>query len=585
MLSIFLISLLWIISLAGWGFTLAIVGRLEIKDYSEKIFIYILLGHVPVIVLGYLAHLFLPLGSWVAAIVCLGGCGIWLAASFKASTHAGSWKNWLLLATITGFVSLFASRQFVHGDSAYYALPAIAWTVDQSIVRGLANLDPTLGYNSSWWIVAALMSWPFGIELGVVAVSVPLLSAFGGLLVQAANRVFIGEGQWADFFLLPSSYLWIRQIVGHNTPSPAADIPANLCAILAFWAVIKALQTTFTKAESPRSSSTNPQSIARDGLVKFLQLGSSPEGALFFSFAVIAASAKISCLLLVAVAVAWLGASLLWKRSRMEGRWVLYGILAATMAAYALHGFFLSGYPFFPTEIGSFLNVPWKVSPEIPAETVARAKGWALTFGATQEEIATTPAWQLWLEKQGALVNLITFGSAALLATVGIVVLAWSKRRTVIFSAIPFVLPTLIVSFLLCWNLFHAPALRFAAGYAFCLLGILCAFLGTHLAVGLRRMVLATWIILSVLSQSNLIRERSYALLSPIPLPESRFSERKTTQGETVFIPTDGFAWLGPRPSVPEFEFKARLVFLRHSATGTIFEMRVQTPHAGVPTR
>ena len=560
MITLLLLSSLWIFSLAGYGGMVLRALPATLSGSSDENFaVRVVLGHIPVLAMGFALHLIAPLSGWYVGIIPILGIALFVR---RAEPPVPRW--WIL--ALASAICLFASRPIAHGDSGYYSIPVISWIVEEPVVRGLANLDPTYGYNSSWWILSSLMAWPLGTGIGVIAVSVPFLVCVGGILFPATMRAVRGQGRWADWFLVPAFYLWLRQIVGVNTPSPSSDIPANLCTVLAFWAMIRAIKNRgSSRVETAGRYQKNifPLAISDDGL-------------LFMAFAVLAASAKLSAGLLLVVAAAWLGFSLLTDRGAVKALWktrTFLFLIGCLLILQMAHGFLLSGYPLFPSGIGGWVDVPWRVDPDLPAATVARAREWAQTFGATAEQVAAVPKWKLWIGRQGSATNLAMAGLAALAGVAGTCLTALRRGKSAAGSAILLV-PASTAGILLAWNLVNAPALRFGAGYAFAVLGCLAAFVGPLLPAKVSKAAVILWTLACVLSMSRLATERTVSLLYPPDLPTSTFQAWKTNQGETIFIPDGGLAWIGPRPSAPPFEFNARLQILRYPRSNRISELR-----------
>ena len=564
MITLLLLSSLWIFSLAGYGGMVLRALPVTLAGRSDENFsVRVVLGHIPVLAMGFALHLIAPLSGWYVAIIPLLGIALFVRLAKPY------FLRWWILA-LASAICIFASRPIAHGDSGYYSIPVISWIVEEPVVRGLANLDPTYGYNSSWWILSSLMAWPLGTGIGVIAVSVPFLVCAGGILLPATLRAMRGQGRWVDWFLVPAFYLWLRQIVGVNTPSPSADIPANLCTVLAFWAMIRALENRDSSGAEPGGKLQKkifPPAISGDGL-------------LFMAFAVLAASAKLSAGLLLVVAAAWLGFSLLTDRGSVKTLWknrALVFLLGSLLSLQVVHSFLLSGYPLFPSGLGGWVDVPWRVDPDLPAATVARAREWAQTFGATAEQVAAVPKWKLWIARQGSATNLAMAGLAALAGVAGTCLIALRRGKSAAGSAILLV-PASIAGILLVWNLVNAPALRFGAGYAFAVLGCLAAFVGPLLPGKVSRAAVILWILTCVLSMSRLATERTASWLYPPDLPTSTFQAWKTNQGETIFIPDGGLAWIGPRPSAPPFEFNPCLQILRDPRSKKISELRRGQP-------
>lgn len=562
MFLLFIFSGIWMLSFAGWGrFLLRSPVSVPRPASVEDFGIQVVLGHIPVLAIGFALHFFVPLSGWIVSGIPLGG--LLLAAR---QTKKNPFRTHSTAFALAIFASFFASRTIVHGDSGYYGIPVISWIVSEPVVRGLANLDPTYGYNSSWWILASAMSWPMGAHLGVTGVNVPFLCGVGMIILSAIHRILTRKGSRTDWYLVPAFYLWLRQVVGVNTPSPSTDIPANLCMLLAFQAMVR-----YTDRPRIRQSPSSRAPVSLNG-----PNTSSDETVFFVSFAILAASAKLSAGLLLVVAFAWI--VLLFFKDRhffliLQTRRKLFFCAGVLMALQLAHGFLLSGYPVFPSGFGGWWDIPWRVDPALPSATVQRAHDWAQTFGATAEQTASMPVWRLWIERQGSTTNLLMAGAVGLAGILGVGITLFQRRKEALAGGM-LLLPATLAGGLLAWNLFHAPALRFGAGYAFAVLGCFAAFVGPVLPPRMGKICVFLWLVASTASMSKLAIERPPSWINISPMPVSTFKERKTHQGETIFVPDGGLAWIGPRPSTPSFEFNPGLWIIRSQKSGQIVEFR-----------
>ena len=582
MLFLFLFITCWGLGLLGWGAALQrVLGALpESLRGADRMAFLILLGHVPVVTMGFLCHLAAPLAGWPGPLVlgtglgfclgsrlCLQGDGLFgdgrttRRSSLQGgglfddgrTTRRSSLQGGVLFGGVAFFVSLFAARLMVHGDTGGYHAQAIMWMAEEPVIRGLANVTSVFSYNTSWWMLAGLMSWPWGAPLGAVSVSGPVLVATGVLLWGALLRVLRREADGADWFWLPALYLWLRQVVGLNTPSPTTDIPANLVVLSAIWFVVR-----FGRAE---------------GFLFITTAG----GRSFLALALLAATAKLSASPLLACGLVWLvggGLVLLLKNSRnaipVFGHALRLMPLALCGVAYLFHGWLLSGYPLFPSTLGGAFPAPWQLPAWLPDFTVERARSWAFTYGASAEIVRTTPTWKLWLYGQSALTNLLVAGSAAAGAVLGAGVLM--KTRTNLWPGIRSLgIPAGLSLLGLAWNLSQVPSLRFSAGFAFGILGCAFVLVGPHLPVRPARAVVAVWCLLSFLALSKLAFARPVSFLRPPapPVPEA-VVERFTREGDRIRV--SPFPWFAPKPAIVEFEFDENLKILR-SPKGKILEI------------
>jgi hypothetical protein len=554
MLFILLFITVWSASLAGWGgWVLKFCGprgSWKTLTATEYWSLAVLLGHLPVLLFGYATHLWLPLGGGLVGLFLLGGI-LLLCWSRLPSLSRPALLGILVLLAV---VSVFASRPIIHGDSGGYHIQAILWMAQEPVVRGLVNLHSTFGYNSAWWILSALMSWPFGEALGAVVVSAPLLAAVGCLILVALRRLWCGTASPADWFWVPAFYLWLRQLTGVNTPSPSNDIPANLIVITGVWVVVRAVPVQGWR------------SIA------------GPDGLVFLCLALIAATAKLSAAPLLLFGLVWLMVFLvveIFARRKLSLDVPLTGFLLPLLfgLSFLWHGWLLSGYPLFPSSLGSWWDVPWQAPADLPAQNFDRARQWAFTFGADSTAIASQPAWKIWLMGQHGATNMVIAAvcAAALLLTACYVLLRPAARLR-LRSYLP---PALSSALGMVWNLASAPALRFASGFAFALFGSIAAAVGPALPLRWTRLVVATWCMVSLAALAKLATARPISWIHPAPPPQGEEGTMAfTSEGYTIHLANHWDSWFTSKPSIPTFEFNPDLKTIRDPQTGRVVEFR-----------
>lgn len=570
MLALSLLSILWATALAGWGSGLyALVRRRGSFSPDESFAFSVLLGHAPILAIGFFMHFWLPLSGWPAAFVLIGG---WVLVARGRKLFLKRIPTLFILSVLG--VALFASRSTMHGDSGLYHFQAVAWMAESPAVRGLANLHSCFGYNSSWWLLAAMMSWPFGMELGGAAVSIPLLASTGVLILSAAARAFRGTARGADWLLVPAFYLWLRQVVGVNNPAPATDAPANMLVILCIWSVAATL--------SPRRGISVAAELNRL--------------AIPLTFAALAATVKASALILLLLLGLWTlwclrliwwnffqskrgfltpdglirKSGTLWLRKFSLPAFVIFALLLGWIA----HGLVLSGYPVWPSKAGAFGDLAWRVPGDVLDGNYVRARSWAFTYGADEQARATTAPWRLWLDGQSGRTNLSVAAGVVVVLFFGLI---FGRQRIQIKSTLPLLVPMLIAVIGLVWNMAHAPALRFSSGYAFAALGCAAAMIGPALPTAWPRLLIVSWLALSGLALSKLALDRNPNFLWCERLPQTEHVKHKTISGDVIFFPVDyGLAWLGPRPSTPELNENLQLI--RDRLSGRIVEFRVAHP-------
>ena len=550
-----LLIAIWLIALFGWGVLFErLIGEDPSKysDPTNRTALRILIGHLPVVGLGYLVHLAVPLAGWPGILVVVLG---WISTLFVVGKARWEGPCLALFGGVFILVAAFCSRLMIHGDSGGYHTQAILWMAEEPVVRGLANLTTAYGYNTSWWILAALMAWLGGIPSGAALVSAPVMVATGVLLVSALLRILRAKASPADWFWVPALYLWLRQVVGVNTPSPTTDIPANLLILTAIWGL---LQT---------------------GKKPLIEQITGPGGRHFLALALLASTAKLSASPLLAAGLIWLAAAWAFQlcssryddRNRMIASFVRLLPLGGCGIIFLYHGWLLSGYPLFPSTIGGWFAVPWQIPGWLADHTVARTRDWAFTFGASAEQMRSTPAWRIWLDGQSGWTNVAIASIAGLAAVSGCVLILRDRRH--LPALLQFLwLPVLISAVGFAWNFSQVPALRFASGFVFGLLGCGFAAVGVQMNRPLGKIAVLVWCVLCIGALVKLAVARPIALVHlPEPQPPDTLTQRTTREGLEVYI--SNFAWFAPKPAIVDYEFDENLITQR-SADGRIIEFR-----------
>ena len=146
-----------------------------------------------------------------------------------------NWSWWWLPAlALLAFAPRLAGRPFSF-DSGYYHAQAVLWVRDVGLAPGTANLIPQLGFDSSWWILGALLETPEGPltswHFVGMATFLPLLSVAGNGLV----RLFVDRDPRPRFIyagLLPLGAAEAKLLLPSYSPDPAV---AQLLLLLGYW--------------------------------------------------------------------------------------------------------------------------------------------------------------------------------------------------------------------------------------------------------------------------------------------------------------------------------------------------------------
>lgn len=140
----------WLTLFGAFG----LIGRLVFKksDWFQSFW----LGCALVFVFLQIWSIFLPINHITLIVVLLvSACGLFVG--WKNSALSFDAKFILTALLVVGVLAYFASRPVGLDDTLLYHLNAVKWAGEYKIVPGLGNLHTRLGFNSSFFLYAALL--------------------------------------------------------------------------------------------------------------------------------------------------------------------------------------------------------------------------------------------------------------------------------------------------------------------------------------------------------------------------------------------------------------------------------------------
>ena len=441
--------------LAGWCVVLvllagagALVRRalgLEVKSREEWLRCF-WLGLAASFLLLQLWHLWRPVDDGARGLLAvLGASGlVWNRHGLRRAVTercAFGWA-WLVALAVSGvYLANHAVDAVRNYDTGLYHLPSVRWAALHSIVPGLGNLHDLLGYNSSFFLYAALFEggpWTFGSQHLANGV---LLWALVGQLVASGFALFavrdssnprgITRELFQVLLLVPATRM-LRE-----TSSLSPDL-----AFLVFAIVLHVELLRLTERGRPRE-----------------EIDYS-----FFLLVVFAAggtAAKVNFLVLVVVAVP-LGL-VAWWRGRRAGlpsrllpvlAWT--GVIAGSLlCSWLARGVILSGYPVYPSTAIA-VPVDWRVSREDAESNRLWVQSWARQPGAPASEVMNSWRWlRPWssqLIRTPASVVALTVPAGMAAAALAFVLASAVRRRSLRHGiATPWLLPAPAALYLLVW--------------------------------------------------------------------------------------------------------------------------------------
>lgn len=271
------------------------------------------------------------------------------------------WQK-ITIAVLSVLWLYFSSRGWQHTDSSLYHVQTIEWIENHGVVKGIANIHYRLGYNSSIYALFAMFT------LRNVFPSTPLYSLNGlfALLLsinilpffEIFKRKKLLVSDFTRFITLYYLFTLVDEIY-----SPASDYPAIL---LVFFIVNTWLDLCKEK----------------DNLIPM---------SLLCVLGVYTASVKVTVGLVVLLTVAPAIELVRKKKTKLIVAFILMGLFVIT--PWFIRNLFVSGYFIYPLAATGFLNLKWRVHPEILHYDATTIKEWGRGVEEYGLNYMTFPKW------------------------------------------------------------------------------------------------------------------------------------------------------------------------------------------------
>lgn len=381
--------------------------------------------------------LLVPLTPLSGLLLALGLCLPALTTGRRHLRWREMWQrlrqepSWLVagVAVALGGGAFFNRPSFII-DAGVYHIGSIEWLAQYGTVPGLALLNWTLGYGSTWFALAApfnagpLAGRAYNVANGFIYCLLALQ------IILAGSRVWRRTAQPADWFLLIGSGLtWLlaTRFLGAIIVSPSPDIPVIFGLLIVAW--------VFFLTEAP----VCPQDTGHTRFLAWL-------------LALGLAGVKLNALPVVII-----GGFFVLAGSRQPGYLLRAGLLGSLLLAPSIAArIVMSGYPFFPSRAFG-LGLPWQYESQTPAFTAAGIRRFAQWSGQEAPPGTDYPLRWLphWLEHE-------RLAAGLLLVQLGVLIWSW-QRRAQCTPAVQWGLGLATAGTL--YVMTAAPALRFLLGY------------------------------------------------------------------------------------------------------------------------
>ncbi|MDQ0592871.1 hypothetical protein QFZ37_001240 [Chryseobacterium ginsenosidimutans] len=296
-----LISTLFLIPvLMGWGKIAENIFGTLFNGISGKI----LLGVLAVSLIWTIFAFFVPLNIYVEIPTILLGLFYFFKNKLYQEFYKFSKKDYVLISIISLIILFCGSFYPYILDHFGYYVPTIKWLTEFGLIKGISNLDLTLGQMSCWHIFQA----------GFSNFSDPFLRINSVLLIIYTLYI-IEKKNWIHLCFLPVLLLFSQ--------SPSPDLPVIIFSLIILNEILKENKNT----------------------------------SLLFAFSVFVFAIKPTIIWLPILSFFY---SIFIVKAHLKN--LLPGILIILL--FFIKNMYTFGYPIFPVAIGDF-GVSWKPNPEV----------------------------------------------------------------------------------------------------------------------------------------------------------------------------------------------------------------------------
>jgi hypothetical protein len=367
MLLILFSSIFIIPVLIGWGKIMENLSGILFQGISGKI----LSGILGLSLIWTLISFFIPLNICIETVSIFVGLFFFFRNRLYGEFYQFSKKDFVLLSAVTLTILLAGSYYPYILDHFGYYIPTLQWLTEYGQIKGISNVDLTLGQMSVWHIFQA----------GFSNFSDPFLRINAVLLIIYTIYI-IERKNWVHLCFLPVLLLFSQ--------SPSPDLPVIIFSLIILNELIAGNRNT----------------------------------TLLFAFSVFVFSIKPTMIWLPILV--FLHSVFIFKNNFKP---LFLGILILLL--FFIKNIWTFGFPVFPVAIGD-LGVSWKPNPEVLkiSSQFAIMKTYDMQY--TYEEIqkfSTSDYIKNWLFLEGikSKINILFILSLAVFS-----VFAWIKKRKLI---------------------------------------------------------------------------------------------------------------------------------------------------------
>jgi len=351
---ILLIFLFWIISILGYGSILNFFYRCpklnEFDNFKNiRLAVFGIFGLTIISILGNLANFFIPL-SFIFSVIVFSLGIVLFVINFKKIFSGYGRIEIILIIILFVYLSFIPFNWASHYDTGYYYLPSLKWLRENFVPLGLANLHGMLGYNSSWFTVAAIIETPLFIKESPLFITNALMMFFYGsaAFLKFHEKIKIRKISLSDYFLIFSLTPWFIR-TRPNMASLAPDLPSMLIILFVIYMLIR----SFEEKENNYFYFFN--SIIFSAFAVTIRLSTMPvligsAAALIYYAVFIRKNFNLTN-----------STKIIFRSSIFYNNLIIPFFLA--VISWVARGIIISGCLAYPSNIGYFKNLPWSANP------------------------------------------------------------------------------------------------------------------------------------------------------------------------------------------------------------------------------
>ncbi|MEQ8169669.1 MAG: hypothetical protein ABRQ38_12330 [Candidatus Eremiobacterota bacterium] len=539
------------------------------KDKSEKfdknllIPVQGILGMIIVTTMATTINFFLPVNQIISLIFLSTGVILFII-NRKNIFYRISREHINLFIILAGILFIIIPFSWNEAyDTGLYHLPAMKWITSTSVPAGLANLHSRLGYNSSWFVLAACIDqWviitdkPFFLLNGLMTFYYIFLFAII-LKEKFLKKEILNNYLFADLFLLLSFFTFIFPLK-YLICSLYTDLPVIILTVFVLYLVSYDLESN-----SSFSSYT------------FLSTIISAYGLTIKSTAL--------PLFLTCIFIALLRPLIEKLKTRtynikynIKTLIICVTLLSVIFIPWIARGVMLSGYLFYPVSTGYLPGLSWSVPAEKAQERINADINWSRYRNGCS--ISNSSSQWIWLWFKRYIKMFVVIFTIAITGICLILISAYRKKLSIdkeIIWIIPFIIAS---SGILFWFL-TIPGPRYGYGYLFSwALLLFSAGLWRSGILEVKKMqkfyrvaitvfILIIFIILifsdillpSYIRKENKVKKMTWKEFN---LPQVEMVEKHTGDGISIYLPSrSDQCWNAKLPNTPEFNPDLKIKF------------------------